>query len=272
MQAICPPISDIGPNDYSPSPTGDHFANVDEDPHDSDSTILSTFGSSREVWAIDVSAIPAGSVVTGVTIRSVQKESTAGANTYRVGFIITGTDYFQPNHVLGAGSAYVQADDAVPVDPSDGLFWETKERLARCYLVHEQISQAGGLPRPRLTECVVIADYLPPPERPTGTGAAVVGSAAGSAVGPSGTAQGLAPTVTAAAMAVPDAVAVAMAGSATAAAVAAAGTAVAVARGSAVADPGKPTATGTPVGPTATAVAVVPDASAAAVVGSGEGA
>lgn len=265
MQAVCPPVSDIGPNDYTPSPIGDHFANVDEDPHDSDSTILSTF-IGREVWAIDVTAIPAGSVVTGVTIRSVQKQSTAGGNTYHVGLIIAGTDYLQPDHALGTGSAYVQADDSVPVDPSDGLFWGTKERLARCYLVHEQVSQAAGLPRPRLTACVVLADYLTPPDRPTGTGAAVVGSADGSAAGPSGTAAGVAPTVTAAAMAVPDAVAVAMAGSASAAGLAGSGTARAVAGTGALSDPGKPTATPTPIGPSATPVAIGPTATAVAVV------
>lgn len=271
MQAICPPISDIGPNDYSPSPGPDHFTMVDEDPHDGDTTLLSTTVG-REVWAIDVSAIPAGSTVTGVTIRSVQKQSTAGGNTYRVGLIIAGTDYFIGTHSLVAGSSYVTANDAVADDPSDGMDWATKERVARCYLVHEQISQAQGLPRPRLTECVLVVDYVPPPDRPTGTGAAVVGSADGSGVVPSGTAQGLAPTVTAAAMAVPDAVVVAMAGSATAAAVVAAGTAAAVGRGSAVADPGKPTATPAPVGPTATPAVIVPTATAAAVVGSGTGA
>lgn len=155
------PASDAGPNDYAPTPAGQHAANVRQEPHDGDATILVTVaGGAREVWGLDVSGIPDGSKVLSLRIRSVQKQSTAGGNTYRVGFII-GVDYFQPNHVLGSGSAFVQADDEVPVDPSDGAAW-TKERLTRAFLVHEQIDQAQGLPRPRLTECIVLADIIPP--------------------------------------------------------------------------------------------------------------
>lgn len=154
------PSSDAGPNDYAPTPSQAHYLNVRQDPHDGDTTILVTLGGGREVWGLDVSGIPDGSKVLSLRIRSVQKESTAGGNTYRVGFTI-GVDYFQPNHVLGSGSAFVQSDDEIPVDPSDGAAW-TKERLARAFLVHEQVMQAQGLPRPRLTECIVLADIIPP--------------------------------------------------------------------------------------------------------------
>lgn len=154
------PFSDAGPNEYAPTPSQAHYLNVRQDPHDGDATILVTVGGMREVWGLDVSGIPDGSKILSLRIRSVQKQSTAGPNTYRVGFVI-GVDYFQPNHVLGSGSAFVQADDEVPVDPSDLAAW-TKERLARALLVHEQIDQAQGLPRPRVTECVVFADIVRP--------------------------------------------------------------------------------------------------------------
>lgn len=185
------PASDAGPNDYAPTPSQAHYLNVRQDPHDGDATILVTVGGGREVWALDVSNIPDGSTILSLRIRSVQKQSTAGGNTYRVGFII-GVDYFQPNHVLGSGSAFVQADDEVPVDPSDGAAW-TKERIARAFLVHEQIDQAQGLPRPRLTECIVLADIIPPPDRPRARGAAGGPHAGASSGSPGGQAASRAP-------------------------------------------------------------------------------
>ena len=183
------PASDAGPNDYSPSPIRAHYINVGEDPHDGGSTILSTFGTMREVWGLDVSNIPDGSQVLSLRIRSVQKQSTAGANTYRVGFIIGGFDYFQPNHVLQSGSAFVQAEDEVPIDPSDSAAW-TKERLARAFLVHGQVSQEQGLPRPRLTQCVVFADIVPPGHPgAAGTSQAPRGAAGSQAPGARGSGQ-----------------------------------------------------------------------------------
>jgi len=147
MQTVLvPPNADAGPNDYSPTPIQAHYLNVREDPHDGDATILSTFGASREVWALDVSAIPDGSQILALRIRSVQKQSTAGGNTYRVGFVIAGFDYLQPNHVQGAGSAFLTENDGVAVDPSDGAAW-TKERLARGEITiqeFEQIRQTLG--------------------------------------------------------------------------------------------------------------------------------
>lgn len=159
------PFSDAGPNEYAPTPSQAHYLNVRQDPHDGDGTILVT-AAGREVFGLDVSGIPDGSRIVKVTIRSVQKQSTAGPNTYRVGFVIGATDYFViPSHALGTGSQYIDFDDDVLVDPSDGEAW-TKDRLSRSFLVHEQLSQTPGLPRPRLTECIVLALIIPPPDRP----------------------------------------------------------------------------------------------------------
>src|SRR5258706_5028082 len=118
-----PPASDAGPNGYTASPNQSHFLNVREDPHDGDATILSTTTGTREVWALDVSNIPDGSRILTVRIRSVQKESTAGPNTYRVGFIVGGFHYFQPNHPLPCGGSFDQFDAERPLAPSHGASW-----------------------------------------------------------------------------------------------------------------------------------------------------
>jgi len=192
MQTVLvPPNADAGPNQYTPSPIQAHYLNVREDPHDGDATILSTLGASREVWTLDVSAIPDGSQILALRIRSVQKQSTAGGNTYRVGFVIGGFDYLQPNHVQGAGSAFLTENDEVAVDPSDGAAW-TKERLARAFLVPEQVSQAQGLPRPRLTECVVFADIVPP-GHPTAAGTSQAPRAGAGSQAPGARGSGQAP-------------------------------------------------------------------------------
>lgn len=146
---ICIPSADLGPNDYVPSPLGSHYINVDDEPNDGDTTILSTVVG-REVFSVDYSAIPDSDIVTQVLLRSVQKQSTAGNNTYHAGFIIGGADTFGPDHALGTGSAFVQNDDDF------SAFFASKADLVAAQLVHEQKSQAIGLPRPHLTELVVL--------------------------------------------------------------------------------------------------------------------
>ena len=190
---ICPPVSDVGPNDYSPTPSAPHYANVDEDPHDSDATILSTIGG-MEVWTIDPSAIPAGSRVTSLKIRSVQKESTAGPNTYRVGLRVAGADYMQANHVMSAGSGFVTTNDVIGVDPTTGQEWSLPS-LAGLLLIHEQISITQGLPRPHLTECIVIVTAIPQPHQPIATEVAIAGAASVAGIAPDSSAVIIAGTV-----------------------------------------------------------------------------
>ena len=251
---LCPPKRDAGPNDYTPSPVQDHYLNVREDPQDGDGTILSTFGASREVWELDVLAIPDGYQILSATIKTVQKDSSAGPNSFHAGFIIDGVDYFQTTHSMpdsgGAGSeSYSAFVDIVLSDPSTGMPW-TKARLGNILLVHEQISQPAGLPRPRVTECVVLAEAVPLPERPIGQGSAIVGSAVPGAPGtPAGTAAGLVGT----------AFGVAVAGD---------GTAAGLYPSAVMAEFGEPSATAAAVTPTAVHARVGPTAVASPVVAS----
>lgn len=180
ITVLCPPMQDLGPNDYQPTPSQAHYLCVDEDPNDGDATILTTAGGGREVWKLDVSAIPDGSRIFAVRIRTAQKQTTAGAQSFQIGHIIGGHDFFTTSHNLTSGSAFLVFDDNVGPDPSDGADW-TKDRLARAFLVHNQISQPQALPRPHLTECVVFADIEPPRQaRARTSSASPAGAASGS--------------------------------------------------------------------------------------------
>lgn len=165
---LVPPAIDAGPNVHTPVPdggAGSHHENVDESPHDGNTSYLRIIGTGREVYALDVSGIPDGAVIAAVTVRVTQKESTAGQSTYKAGLIIGGVDYLGPLRTRGVGSAYVtQNEAALASNPATGEAW-TKGGLAGARLVHDQVSIPGGLPSPRLTQCVVLVDAVPPPAR-----------------------------------------------------------------------------------------------------------
>lgn len=175
------PNADLGPNDYLPTPTQAHNLNVDDDPHDGDATILSTNAAMTEAWGLDVSGIPDGSEILAVTIRSVQKQSTAGSNTYRVGFRVGDALFYLSPHTIGTGSAFLTFEDLFGPWPMDGTDW-TKDRLATAALMHNQVSQAQGLPRPHLTECIVLVAAIPPISRPGASGGSLASRAAGSSL------------------------------------------------------------------------------------------
>jgi hypothetical protein len=172
MEIQIGPVSDVTPNDYSPSPSGAHYLNVDEDPHDSDGTILSTFNASREQFGLDVTAIPDSATIDSITIRHVQKRSVSGSQTYKVGLTKSAVDYDGATQSLGAGSSFASASDIWTTDPSTGLGW-TKAGLALFTYFHAQLTQAGGLPRPRVTQFIAIASVTVPDN----TGAPRVGAA-----------------------------------------------------------------------------------------------
>ncbi len=163
MEILVQPNLDVGPNQYGQNPLvpTTHFANVDENPHDGDTTRLITVVG-FEVWRIDVSAIPDGAIIKKATIRSVQKKTNAGAQSYRVGLKIEGVNYFGATYNMGTGSSYDTHNDDFLVDPTTGKEW-TKLLLGRCFLLHNQLTQVQGLPRPHLTQCVILADVIPPP-------------------------------------------------------------------------------------------------------------
>lgn len=263
MQTVLvPPNLDAGPNDYAPTPSQAHYLNVREDPDDGDATMLVTVAGMREVYGLDVSLIPIGSIITSLRIASAQKKSTAGANSYRVGLIIGGVDYFLMTYTLTSGSTYESDSVIITADPSDGEAF-TRERLTAAYLVHEQISQAQGLPRPRLTQLVIFADIIPPADRPVATDAAVVGGVAASGSAASGTPQAIAPLVTAAAV-VGSGNPMAIAGEATGASIAPVATAAAPTRTAPAAGYGKPSAVPTAIAPSTVAVSLDPTATPAA--------
>ena len=166
---LVPPAADAGPNVHTPVPdlgAGRHHDNVDEQPHNGDADYLRVLNVGREVYALDVSAVPVGAIISTVTVRVTEKETVAGDSTYRAGLNIGGADHLGPVRTLGVGSAYLTRDEAaLATNPATGQTW-TREALASALLVHEQLTLPVGLPNPRLTQCVVLVDAVPPPDRP----------------------------------------------------------------------------------------------------------
>jgi hypothetical protein len=200
---ILTPNSDAGPNDYSPAPAVAHYLNVDENPHDSDTSYLSASTSfDREVFGLDTSGLAADSVISSVRIRVTWKPG-ANFGSYAAGFIIGGVDYFGALHPESGGDPYGTAEYSWLLNPATGLAW-TKAALTAASLVHEQRSFTIGIPRPRLTQCIVIAAAVTPPQRPTAVdvsvapgGTMAAGNVHGSVAaprGPSATGQALVPT------------------------------------------------------------------------------
>jgi hypothetical protein len=169
LTILVPPAADVGPNVHIPVPNlgaGQHHANVDEQPHNGNTDYLRVIGAGREVYALDVSGIPDGAAIVSVRVRVTQNESAAGESTYKAGLIIGGVDYLGPLRTRGVGAAYITQDEAaLAVNTATGEAW-TKATVGAALLVHEQVSVPGGLPSPRLTQCVVLVEAVPPPDRP----------------------------------------------------------------------------------------------------------
>lgn len=267
------PISDAGPNQYSPTPgTPTHAFNVDEEPHDGDGSYLSpTAAGQRESFLMDLSAIPSGWVVSDVMIRTVEKGTTAGSSSFRAGLTIGGVDYPQSTHGLAATIYNTFDDDLGAVSPASGVVFTLAE-LAAAEWYHEQVTVPAGNPKPRLTEFVgfVLAEE-PPVIRPEAEGTASAPTAAGAASGPTGTGAAVGPS---GAGAVASPVASGAASGPTASGAPSGPSATAAARGtSASGAESKPTATCQAIGPNAGGAAVSPAAAATVLPGAtGEGA
>jgi hypothetical protein len=157
------PVADAGPNDYTPnagSPTV-HAQFVEEAVSDGDATYLQPSSAmTREAFTVDASGLPPVPEIASLTIHVAQKQSTAGAQDYEVGFTIGGTDYLGALHSLGAGAAYVETDDTWTTNPATALPWIAAD-LTGLVFFHMQVAQTAGLPRPHLSQCILIANAQP---------------------------------------------------------------------------------------------------------------
>lgn len=197
MQTVLlPPISDLGPNNYQPQPSGPHFANVDENPHDGEATHLRMVTGGNESFGVDVSAIPDGSAILAVRIQMAVRGTNTGPSSSRGGFNLAGLDYFGPVHEEAEDQGYhVYVDDLTAI-----AAW-TKELLAAAILRHQSVSMPVDLPRPRLSQLVVFADIVPPADRPHGASSGQAPRAGTGSQSPGASGSGRAPRTTVAAQA-----------------------------------------------------------------------
>lgn len=185
---LVPPKADHGPNVQTPVGAAAHYDCVDENPNDGDATYLRILATGREVFYLDVSAVPDNALIRNVRVRVTQKQTTAGQNTFQAGLLLPGGEHFGAVHTRDVGSAYLTDEDAFPLNPDTGLAW-TKDELGGALLAHQQLSLAQGLPSPRITQVVVLADAVPHPAWAHAEGVSVLSPAAGTPeiIDPTGT-------------------------------------------------------------------------------------
>jgi hypothetical protein len=148
------PNSDAGPNQGSPTPSGfDHYFNVDDDPHDGDSTILSfSSGGYKEVYTHDDWLLDSDHV-TNVKVRWVAKKGSGSPWQAAAGLVVGGTEYYGPTINLPVN--YTLREESFPNNPQTTQPWTVQE-VRDANLIYQQVSIVTQLPRARLTEIVLI--------------------------------------------------------------------------------------------------------------------
>ena len=147
------PNVDTVPNQGSPTPSvTDHYLNVDEDPNDGDTTILSfSSGGYEEEFSTD-NPLLSTDVVMNVKVRWVAK-SGAGTWTACAGLRLGAQEVCQPTRTLAAN--YVQYEENFPVNPWTQQPW-TVQQVNDALIFYRQVSITTQLPKARLTEIVLV--------------------------------------------------------------------------------------------------------------------
>jgi subtilisin-like proprotein convertase family protein len=153
------PSSDAGPNQGQPIPSGAHYLNVDEDPHDGDTSTLGFISAgTKEAFTIADHLFDSDRI-TSVKVRWVAKkggsiddwEGRAGLSVDTGGGVYA--DYYGPTVVL-AGS-YETREETFTTNPATGQPW-TVQAVRSARLIYQQVSVQQALPRAKLTEIVLI--------------------------------------------------------------------------------------------------------------------
>lgn len=256
------PISDVGPNDGTPNPSGAHYLNMDDEPNDGDSTFVTMgFIGFKEVYGIDVSTIPDNATIVQLRVRCTAKRGASTNVTLKAGMRVDGVYQMSVDTPILVGyTSY----DFIIAHPDQNPW--TKARIASSFLATELsfIEDDSILPRPRFTELVAFVDYVLPAERPTATDASVVGSSVIQSLAPSASA---AQVVGGSAVSGirPDSSAAVIVGGGDVAGIVGSGTPSAVIGGAAISIAGKPTAVPTSVAPRVSAVSMNPTATPSAI-------
>jgi hypothetical protein len=152
------PNSDAGPNQGSPNPSGPHYLNVDDAPHDGDSSVL-LFASagSKEVYTI-ADHLHDTDIITSVKVRWVAKKGAGDGWEARAGLCLgtpctSSQEYYGPTVELSGD--YEIREETFLNNPATGQPWSVLDvRAAK--LLYQQVSVDMQVPRAKLTEIVLV--------------------------------------------------------------------------------------------------------------------
>jgi hypothetical protein len=147
------PNFDAGPNQGAPTPSGLHYLNVDDDPNDGDTTILSfSSGGDKEVYTTADQLLDTD-VVTSVNVRWVAKKGSGNNWQAKAGLVVGAQEFYGPT--VNLPTNYTIREEAFPTNPATGLPW-TVQDVRAAKLIYQQVSITTQLPRARLTEIVLL--------------------------------------------------------------------------------------------------------------------
>jgi hypothetical protein len=147
------PNSDAGPNQGAPTPAGAHYLNVDDDPNDGDTTLLSfSSGGDREVYTTADQLLDTDHVQ-NVKVRWVAKKGQGNNWNAKAGLVVLGTEYYGPT--VNLITDYTVREETFGTNPFTTQFWTVQEVRA-ANLIYQQVSVTNQLPKARLTEMVLV--------------------------------------------------------------------------------------------------------------------
>src|SRR6267143_2031383 len=148
----CHRVTAAGPNQGSPTPSGPHYLNVDEDPNDGDATILSfSSGGIKEVFTIADQLLDTD-IVTSVKVRWAAKKGSGADYRAKAGLMIGAQEYY--GATVDLPPDYTPNEEIFQANPATGQPW-TVQDVRAAKLIYQQVSITTQLPRARLTEIVL---------------------------------------------------------------------------------------------------------------------
>jgi hypothetical protein len=146
------PNADAGPNQGSPTPAVAHYLNVDDDPHDGDTTMLSfTSGGYKEVFTTADQLLDSD-VITSLKVRWAAKRGSGADWTGKAGLLVAGQEYYGP--VVSLGSSYLVREESFPRNPATSQTWSVQD-VRSAKLIYQQVTTTAEVPRASLSEIVL---------------------------------------------------------------------------------------------------------------------
>jgi len=141
------------------------YDKIDEDPNDGDATRVRLFNAGEtEASAFDAGVIPANANIQAVTVRwAALAASGIDPTLMRAGLRLGGIDHWAEDRAP-ASDDYSVFEEVFATDPRTGDPWEKEGLVGQSAIA--QATEMPGVPGfPRLSQRVVLVDYVPGPSR-----------------------------------------------------------------------------------------------------------